>query len=251
MTEKKLLTREEFEEFRRASALKMARDTHLKKDALDLLVRADQHMWIHQTTWFGEPILNLPQDMFAIQEIIFRTRPRFVIECGVAWGGALLFYATLMEVLGGDQVIGIDTYMPKDLLARVTALEKLSRHITFINGSSIDASTLEQVEGIVGNCRNTLVVLDSFHTHEHVLQELKSYAPLVGKGSYIVVGDTVVEDIPVQKHRPRPWGPGNNPATAIQQFLKEENRFEVDSQFSNKLLLSCNPGGYLQACEDP
>jgi cephalosporin hydroxylase len=251
MAEKKLLTREEFERFRTTSALKMAQDANLKTDALDLLFRADQHMWIHQTTWLGEPVLNLPQDMFAIQDIIFRTKPRFIVECGVAWGGALLFYATLMEILGGDQVIGIDIYMPEDLVARLRRLEKLSKRITLIPGSSVDSSTLQEVARIVDNSTNTLVILDSFHTHEHVLRELKFYAPLVGKGSYIVVGDTVVEDIPVQAHRPRPWGPGNNPATAVRQFLDEEPRFEVDTELSNKLLFTCNPNGYLRASRDP
>lgn len=251
MTEKKLLTREQFENLRKQSASDMAEDSDLRRDALDVLVRADRHMWIHQTTWFGEPILNLPQDMFAIQEIIFRTQPRFVIECGVAWGGSMLFLSSLMDILGGERVIGIDIYMPSDLLGRLRTIERLARRMTFIEGSSIDGSTLGQVARIVGNCRQVLVILDSFHTHDHVLQELRAYSPFVGKGSYMVVGDTIVEDIPVQEHRSRPWGPGNNPATAIRTFLKEEPRFEPDARLSGKLLFTCNPGGYLRALGDP
>ena len=131
-----MYTREEFEELRRQAAEDMAADKELVKDALDVKVRAGRYFWIHQTTWFGEPILQPPQDMFAMQEIIFNTRPRFIIEAGVAWGGSLLFYSSLMEVLGGECVIGIDQYIPDDLRDRLGSFGSLSDRISLINGST-------------------------------------------------------------------------------------------------------------------
>lgn len=244
---KKIYTREEFEELRNQSAVEMASDTQLHRDAIDVLVRADHYRWIHQTNWLGEPILNLPQDMFALQDIIFKTRPKFIIEVGVAWGGSLLFCSTLMEILGGVSVIGIDIYIPEDLKERIMSHGKISERIKLINGSSNDESTLSAVRSIVGNERNILVILDSYHTHEHVLQELRNYSPFAGKGNYIICGDTIVEDIPEQVHRTRPWGPGNNPATAVKEFLSESDRFVVDEKIEQRLLFSCNPGGYLKA----
>lgn len=245
MTEKKMFTREEFEELRKESAQGMAGDHQLQKKALEVLVAADQHRWIHQTTWLGEPILNLPQDMFALQEIIFRTRPKYIIEIGVAWGGALLFFSTLMEVLGGTKIIGIDLYIPEDLKQRLSSFGRLSERIELINGSSVDASTVAQIRSMIGDCKDVMVILDSYHTHDHVLRELAAYSPFVGKGNYLVCCDTIVEDIPEQEHRTREWGPGNNPKTAVRQFLQENQRFQVDHALENKLLFTCNPSGYL------
>ncbi|MEP6742958.1 MAG: CmcI family methyltransferase [bacterium] len=243
-------TREEFEESRIEWAENMAADSALRKKSLEVLTDADRYNWIHQTTWFGEPLLQVPQDMFALQEIIYRTRPKFIIEVGVAWGGSLLFYSTLMEVLGGERIVAIDIYIPDDLKERINAFGKLADRITWINDSSIEPATLEQVKEIVGDSRDVLIVLDSNHTHEHVLEELRMYSPLVGKGKYLVCGDTVVEYMPEQTHRPRPWGPGNNPKTALDSFLKENTRFEVDKEIENKLLFTCNPGGYLKCREE-
>jgi cephalosporin hydroxylase len=245
MSNKKLYTREEFENMRKESAKAMIADQELRRDALKVLIQADYYQWIHQTNWFGEPILNLPQDMFALQEIIFKTRPKFIIEVGVAWGGSLLFYSTLMEVLGGERIIGVDIYIPDDLKERLASYRKLSERLTLIEGSSVAPDTLSQIKSIVGDCREVMVFLDSYHTHDHVFKELQLYSPLIGKGYYLICGDTIIENIPEQKHRPRPWGPGNNPKTALDQFMKENDRFIVDSTLGNKLLLSCNPGGYL------
>ena len=245
-----MYTREEFEQFRIKSAAEMAADQELQSAALDVLVRADQHSWIHQTSWMGEPILQIPQDMFALQEIIYRTRPQFIIEVGVAWGGSLLFYATLMEILGGERILGIDLYIPDDLRERLYAKGRLTDRITLINGSSLAAATFNQIQDIIGDSREVMVVLDSNHTHEHVLQELRWYAPLIGLGHYLICGDTIIEQLPLQTHRPRPWGPGNNPKTAIDQFLRETDRFEVDKAIEHKLLFTCNPGGYLQCCKE-
>ena len=243
-------TREEFEESRIKWAENMAADSALRQKALEVLTDADRYNWIHQTSWFGEPLLQVPHDMFALQEIIYRTRPRFIIEVGVAWGGSLLFYSTLMEVLGGERIIAIDIYIPDDLKQRINAFERLADKITWINGSSIETATIEQVKALIGDSRDVLIVLDSNHTHDHVLEELRLYSPLVGKGKYLVCGDTVVEYMPEQTHRPRPWGPGNNPKTALDAFLKENKRFEVDKGLENKLLFTCNPGGYLKCRED-
>lgn len=245
-----MYTREEFERKKQEWADAMTGDGDLAKSALDLLMRADRHNWIHQTTWLGQPILQLPQDMFALQEIIFKTRPRYIVEIGVAWGGALLFYSTLMEVLGGGMVVGVDVYVPADLKRRIGAHGRLSDRIAWVNASSVEQSTVEKVRSMVGDTRDVLVILDSFHSHDHVLKELRLYAPLVGKEQYLVCCDTVVEDFPEQIHRPRPWGPGNNPRTALTQFLRENDRFEVDRTIGNKLLLSCNPDGYLRCVKD-
>ncbi|MBL4580304.1 MAG: class I SAM-dependent methyltransferase [Flavobacteriales bacterium] len=250
MANDKILSREEFRELQKQSAKEMAADTKLTEDSRELLFRADQHRWIHQGTWLGEPVLNLPQDMFALQEIIFRTRPEYIIEIGVAWGGSLLFYSTLLEVLGGGEVIGVDIFIPDDLKERLNSHGTLSERIHLINGSSVEQTTVDKVKAITGGSRKTMVLLDSNHTHEHVYKELQLYAPFVEKGYYLICGDTIVEDIPEQIYRDRPWGPGNNPKTALNAFMKETNRFEVDSELENKLLFSCNPGGYLRCIED-
>lgn len=244
---KKIISKEEFFEINNEYARKMSEDTKLQSKALDVLISADKYRWIHQTKWFGEPLLNLPQDMFAIQDIIWHTRPDYIIEVGVAWGGSLLFEATLLELLGGKKVIGVDIFIPEDLRSRLMSHERISDRIELIESGSTDKSTLDRIKEILGGSKKVLVILDSYHTHDHVLQELKAYSVFVGEGQYLICGDTIVEKIPVQEHRPRPWGPGNNPATAVVEFLLVDNRFVVDHEIDQRLLFSCHPGGYLKA----
>jgi cephalosporin hydroxylase len=245
-----MYTRKEFDELRIQWAQEMAGNVTLQHEALEVLIKADRHNWIHQTNWFGEPILQFPQDMFALQEIIFKTRPKYVVEVGVAWGGSLLFYSTLMQALGGERIIGVDIYVPEDLKQRIGAFGSLSDRISWIIGSSVEDTTVNQVKKILNGSREVMVILDSNHTHDHVLAELRAYSPLVGKRHYLICGDTIVEKLPVQTHRPRPWGPGNNPKTALDQFSSENKRFEVDAVLENKLLFTCNPGGYLVCVKD-
>jgi cephalosporin hydroxylase len=243
---KEIYTREEFERLRIDSAKEMAGNEKLQGKALDVLVEADKNHWIHQANWFGEPALNLPQDLFALQEIIYKTRPKYIIEVGVAWGGSLLFYSTLMEALGGEKIIGIDIYIPEDLKGRLSSHGKLSERIELINGSSVEEDTFSKVKAIVGDCRECLIILDSHHSHDHVLQELNLYSQLIGEGCYLICGDTIVEDMPVEMHRKRAWGPGDSPKSALREFLKGNNEFESDMELENKLLFTCNPSGYLR-----
>ena len=249
VTAKKMFTKEQFEKMLVSEGKRMASDKSLKKEGVDLLVKAAEYHWIHQTKWFGEPILNPAQDMFARQEIIFQTKPDYIIELGVAWGGSLLFYSTLMEILGGKKIIGIDIFMPRDLVKRLKFNKKLAKRIELINGPSTSKETVEKVKKIIGNNKKLLVILDSNHTHDHVLDELRTYSKLIAKGFYIICDDTFVEDIgtrPSKINENRPWGPGNNPETARRKFLKENKGFKVDEVIQNKLLISCNPNGYLK-----
>jgi cephalosporin hydroxylase len=250
MADKTLYTREEFETLRRNAAEEMVADQRLTQDALDLKIRAGRYYWVHQTNWMGEPILQLPQDMFAIQEIVFKTKPDFIIELGVAWGGSLLFYSSLMALLGGKKVIGVDIYMPDDLRERLNSHGTLSDRIVLLNGSSVEEDTVNRIKTMIGNSRKVMVILDSFHTHDHVLKELRLYSPLIGLGHYLICSDTVIEYQPEPDYRDRPWGHGNNPKTALDQFLKENNRFVIDRAIDNKLLFTCIPGGYLKCCKD-
>ncbi len=245
--EKTIITRDEFFAINANAANEMHKDKELQRKAREVLIEADRHRWIHQATWFGEPLLNLPQDMFAVQEIIWRTRPDYIVEVGVAWGGSVLFEACLLEILGGKKVIGVDVFIPDDLRARLAEHGKISERLDLIQGGSTEPATLDKVKALLGGSDRVMVILDSYHTHEHVLKELRAYSPLVKNGQYLLCGDTIVEHIPAQTHRVRPWGPNNNPATAVKEFLSETDRFEVDFQLDQRLLLSCHPGGYLRA----
>src|SRR3989344_2235711 len=170
---KKLFTKEDFRKFLDKQAGKMSADKKLNSAALDLLIRAAEYHWIHQTEWFGEPTLNPAQDMFARQEIIYKTKPDYIIELGVAWGGSLLFYSTIMEIVGGKKIIGVDIYIPPDLVERINSHKKLSRRIALINGPSTEDETIKKIKKIIGNNQKLLVILDSNHTHDHVLNELR------------------------------------------------------------------------------
>jgi len=247
---KKIYTRDEFELHLLKQSQKQNEDDQLIKNALKVFVDADKHDWIHQTRWFGEPALQTAEDMMIMQDIIFRTKPDFFIEVGTAWSGSLLMYATIMNALNHGHIIGIDIYIPDDLIDRINSFPELSKRITLIKGSSVDSEIISQVRNLVHDKKNISVHLDSDHSHDHVLKELNLYSELVSKGNYLICGDTVVEEIPEQAHRPRPWGIGNNPKTAMIEFLKttcEAKRFKLDKQIRNKLLLSNQKDGYLIA----
>ena len=243
---KKIISKKKFQLLNRSSAYKMSKDIKINNDAKKIFVNADKkYRWLHQYTWMGEPILNIPQDVMAMQEIIYRTKPDYIIETGVAWGGSILFLASMLKIFGGKKVIGIDTFLPKNVLHALSKDKNLLKKIELIKGSSVDELIVKKVQKIIRGSKKVLVILDSNHTHEHVLEELKIYSKFVTKNNYIICGDTVVEFIPKQTHRPREWGPKNNPYTALKEFLSKNKRFKTDFDLSNKLLFTNHPGGYV------
>ena len=244
---KKILTKKQFLEINQKMALKMSKDKNLKKESLKIFIKADKYRWVHQSSWMGEPILNLPQDMFAMQEIIYKTKPDYIIEVGQAWGGGLLYYASLLELYGGKKAIGVDIFIPKDLKKRLNSKTKLKNKIDYITGDSTSYDTFKKVKKLTNNSKKIMVILDSHHTHDHVHEELNLYSPLINKGFYLVCSDTIINFIPEQKHRKREWGPQNNPYTAMMSFLKTNKRFQIDKDINNKYLFSCHPDGYLKA----
>jgi cephalosporin hydroxylase len=234
-----------FEQERREAAEWMAADEQLAEAALGVNAAADRHDWSYQWSWLGLPVIQLPPDIVALQEVIWDTRPQLVIETGIARGGSLVLYASILELLGEGDVLGIDI----DIRAHNReAIEShpLADRIRMIEGSSLDDAVVTDARRAASEVERVMVVLDSDHTHEHVLAELRLYAPLVTVGQFLVVADTFVEQIPPQEHRPRPWGPGDNPATALRAWLEETDGFEADPFVNAKLLLSASPGGYLR-----
>jgi cephalosporin hydroxylase len=248
--EKKIYTRDEFDDMRREYAQKMACDTDLMTKALDLKVQAGHdYYYVHQTNWMGEPCLQLTDDLFALQECIYKSKPDYIVECGVCWGGGTIFLATALSAVGGKGVIGIDIFMPDNVKQKIREKSPSDIEIELIEASSIDPATASKVKALTKNTK-TMVILDSHHTHDHVLSELELYAPLVKQGNYLVCGDTSIERQPPAPLRPRPWGKGNNPATALKEYLSKDSRFQVDAEIENKLLMSNNPGGYLLCTND-
>ena len=184
--------------------------------------------------------------MVAMQEIIWQVQPNLIIETGIAHGGSLIFYASMLELLGGEgQVIGVDIDIRDHNRVEIET-HPMHKRITMIQGSSVDDSIVQQVYDLTKGRKPILVVLDSNHTHAHVLRELELYSPLVTRGSYLVVFDTIVEDMPAEMFDDRSWGKGNNPKTAVWQFLKTTNRFEIDKDIQNKLLITAAPDGFLK-----
>ena len=198
----------------------------------------------------GVPIIQYPQDIVALQEIIWRVRPNVIVETGIAHGGSLILSASLLELLGGDgRVVGVDVEIREHNRAVIEAHPMMKR-ITLIEGSSTDPAVVKRVQESTRGRGPVLVLLDSNHTHQHVADELKLYSPLVTKGSYLIVFDTVIEDLPAAGRSDRPWGPGNNPKTAVREFLRGTDRFTVEVDIENKLMITVAPEGYLRCVRD-
>ena len=201
--------------------------------------------------WLGRPIIQYPQDIVAMQEIIWTVQPDLIIETGIAHGGSLIFSAAMLELnaaCGGIQdaeVLGIDIDIRQHNREAIEA-HPMFKRISMIQGSSIAPDIIEQVKAKAQGKERILVCLDSNHTHDHVLAELEAYAPLTSVGSYCVVFDTVIEDLPDDMFSDRPWGVGNNPKTAVWEYLKNHPEFEIDKSIQHKLLITVAPDGYLK-----
>jgi cephalosporin hydroxylase len=222
------------------------------RSTADALMRATiPARYSYNFSWLGRPIIQYPQDIVAMQELLWSVQPDLIIETGIAHGGSLIFSASMLElnaVCGGPQnaeVLGVDIDIRAHNRSAIEA-HPLSRRIKMIQGSSTAPDIVNQVKELTAGRHRVLVCLDSNHTHDHVLAELEAYAGLTSVGSYCVVFDTVVEEMPAEFFGDRPWGPGNNPRTAVREFLKTHSEFEIDKRIDHKLLISVAPDGYLK-----
>lgn len=228
----------------------MAADPDLRAAATNFFLRSCEHRYSYNFTWLGRPIIQYPQDIVALQEIVWRTKPDVIVETGIAHGGSAVLFASLLQLLGGDgRVVAIDIDIRAHNRAAIES-HPLAGRITLIEGSSVDSAIADRVRAAAAGAQSVMVVLDSNHTHEHVRAELALYSPLVRKGGYLVVMDTVVEQMGPDSFPDRPWGKGDNPMTAVHEFLALNPRFEVDRAIDDKLLVSVAPGGYLRCVAD-
>ncbi|MFQ5785986.1 MAG: cephalosporin hydroxylase family protein [Alphaproteobacteria bacterium] len=234
-----------FERQRRAAAARMAEDKELRALAREVTIRADRYDYSYQWNWLGLPIIQMPGDIVATQEAVWETRPTVIVETGIARGGSLVLYASLLQLLGRGRVIGIDIDIRRHNRDAIES-HPLAHRIELIEGSSVAPEVVAAVREWIGADDRVMVALDSNHTHDHVLAELRFYAPLVTRGQFLIVADTAVEDIPPQTHRSRPWGPGDNPKTALDAYLAECDRFAPDPWLDAKLIRTASPGGYLR-----
>ena len=241
----------QFEKERHDRILKNADDKKLKFFANQWLNESMIKQYVYNFSWLGRPIIQSPEDIMALQEIIWDVKPDMIIETGIAHGGSLIFSAsmlTLLEACGeieNGQVLGIDIDI-REHNKKAIEVHSMNKKIKMLQGSSLDKMILQKVNDLVKNAKKILVCLDSNHTHEHVLGELKAYAPFVSIGSYCVVFDTIVEDMPEGSFPNRLWGPGNNPKTAVVEFLKLNQNFEIDKSIQNKLMITNASDGYLK-----
>ena len=227
----------------------------------DWLQQSMQRQYVYNFDWMGRPIIQYPQDMWAMQDLVWRVRPDLIIETGIAHGGSLVLSASLLAMLdmcdaieagttldprqSQRKVLGIDIDIRTHNRAAIEAHPMASR-IAMIQGSAVASEVVEQVHAFAKGYQRVMVCLDSMHTHDHVLTELEAYAPLVTPGSYCVVFDTFVEDMPPQFFADRPWDVGNNPKTAVRQWLAGHSEFEVDTEMEQRLQVTVAPSGFLR-----
>lgn len=221
-------------------------NSSLKKAASEFITTSIDSRYSYNFSWMGRPIIQYPQDMIAMQEIIWSVKPDLIIETGIAHGGSLIYYASLLELIGKGEIIGVDIDIREHNRHEIEK-HPMSKRIKMFQGSSVSSDMAKLIRQYAEGKGTILVCLDSNHTHEHVLQELQMYAPLVSLNSYIVVFDTIVEDLPGESYsQNRPWGVSNNPKTAVYEFLKTNDNFEIDHRIDKKLLISVAPEGYLK-----
>lgn len=238
----------EFEEMKRKQSLALGADTTAFARSLDLVTALDRYDYSYLWSWMGVPIIQMPADVMATQEVIWATKPDIIIETGVARGGSVLFMASLLEMIGKGQVIGVDIDIRAHNRQAIEA-HPMARRVTLIEGGSVDVATLAQVRAAIPAGARVMAVLDSDHSRDHVLAECRAYGPLITPGCYMVVADTLVghmSDEQAPKRRSKLWVRGNEPLAAMNDYLAETDRFEADPVLNGKLVLSSSPGGYLR-----
>jgi len=247
------------ERFDRAKSY--ANHDKLNSLAHDWIFHSMQEKYLYNFDWLGRPIIQYPEDMVAVQELVWKVRPTMIIETGIAHGGSLVLSASMLALLdycdaaesgssltprqSKRRVVGVDIDI-RDHNRRAIEDHPLSHMISMVEGSSIDQSTVDKVRQLASGHERVMVFLDSNHTHEHVLQELKLYGVMTSIGSYCVVFDTFVEDMPPKYFADRPWDKGNSPKTAVEAFVQIDDRFVIDRGIDQKLLITVAPSGYLK-----
>jgi cephalosporin hydroxylase len=213
---------------------------------IEWLTRAAEFDHLFQTRWLGERFFHLPGDMLAIQELVWRERPDCIVQTGIAAGGGVVFSASMLELVAGDgRVVAVEPRLRDDVRQRLQS-HRLAHRMVLIEGESCSPATLESVREQIRGCSRVMVILDLTHTHEHVLRELECYAGLATPGSYVVVMDTIMEYLPESMFDGKPYGKGNNPATAVRAFLDGDERFEVDEEIEDRVIMTLSPGGFLK-----
>jgi cephalosporin hydroxylase len=238
----------------------MTSDASLSSVGLDFLCDTAKYNYCYNFDWMSRPIIQYPQDIVAFQEIVWKVKPDLIIEMGVARGGSLIFSASLLAMLDlcehGEVKLTPRTDKPRRVLGvdidiRSHNLDALKAHplysrLSLIEGSSIDRDVIQKVKEIAKDYNNILVCLDSNHTHDHVIAELDAYSSLTSPGSYCIVFDTVIEDMPIEMHNNRHWGAGNSPKTAVKEFINKNSEFKIDKSIQDKILITAAPDGYLK-----
>lgn len=238
-----------FELERKVAIEEMAKDKEMKDLSSEWMKFNTKHKYVYNFKWMGVPIIQLPNDIIAIQELIWEVKPDLIIETGIAHGGSIIYSASMLELIGGKgQVLGIDIDIREHNLKRIKE-HPMYKRIKMIEGSSVEEETLLEVKKIISDKKKIMVFLDSCHTHEHVKKELEVYSEFVTKGSYLVVFDTSIQFEPDKFCNNRPWGVDNNPWTAVQEFIKENNNFIIDKSIANKLVITSAIDGYLKRIE--
>ena len=236
----------EFAKEREANIKRLGSDKRLKKLALDFASQAMRDRYPYNFDWLGRPIIQYPEDIMAIQELIWNVKPDLVIETGIARGGSLILSASILELVGGKgEVLGIDTDI-REHNRRKIETHRMFKRISMLEGSSVDPVILNKVKKFARGKRKIIVFLDSNHSHAHVLKELELYSPFVTKGSYIVAFDTIAEFLPKGIIKNRPWGKGNSPWTAAREFLRTHKNFVPDKSMENKLAITVAYDGFLK-----
>lgn len=252
---------QKFKEECNAEIIKIGKTLSVSQLTNDWINSVTKLKYSYHFEWLGRPIIQYPQDMVAMQELIWHVKPDLIIETGIAHGGSLIFSASMLALLDMcDAIETGNTFNPKNSKRKVLGLDidirshnrvaieahPMASRIQMIEGSSIAPEVIEQVHLLAKNYQRIFVCLDSHHTHDHVLAELQAYAPLTSVSSYCVVFDTIVEDLPKEMFPDRPWGPGDNPKTAVWEYLKTHPEFEIDKSIQHKLLITVAPDGYLK-----
>ena len=224
----------------------MSKDTNLRKKSIDWMLHADKYKYTYNYRWMGIPIIKFPNDILALQEIIWKVKPDLIIETGIAHGGSIVFSATMLELIGKNGlVIGVDIDIRKHNRIEIEK-SKFHNRIKMLEGSSVSNRIIKKIKTFIKPNSKVMVFLDSNHTYMHVKREIELYSKLVTKNSYLVVEDTFTEFFPKNYFNNRPWDVGNNPLTAIKEFLKKNKNFKIDKNLNDKLSITETFDGYLK-----